>query len=257
MNIFYQNVAKLVFLGILGGGIIFFLFRAVRVWQDSAYLTVSPFIRIFWGLVGGIIPSLYWWKYRISALTPEQRDSILRKETTTLNLRSPDNLICSLCGSEIEGAWTVTENGSITVSKGPVNCPRCDFRLDSCRFCQHFLPGKPGAWGQVEMGESDITHGRCSIYKKERPVEETCSPSVSKKLKALGFSYVRDNLPIIDSYFPPDFCSAYNPDKKRIKSGDVSWPNRKVTALIRLLNEKHGGRPKPAKAPSEEEKWLL
>jgi hypothetical protein len=253
----YQIVPKLIFLGILGGGIFLFLFRAVRIWYNSAHFTVSPFIRILWSLAGGIIPSLYWWKYRISVLTSEQRESLLRKETATLNLRSPNNLICPLCGSEIEGAWAVTEKGGVTVSKGPISCPRCDFRLDSCRFCQHFLSGKPGAWGQVGMGESDITYGRCSIYKKERPVDETCNPSVAKKLKALGFSYVRDNLPIIDSYFPPDFCRAFTPDKKRIKSGDVSWPNRKITALIRLLNEKQGMRQELEKTPGEEEKWLL
>jgi len=143
----YQIVAKLIFLVILGGGIILFLFRAVRVWCNSAHLTVSPFIRILWSLAGGIIPSLYWWKYRISVLTSEQRESLLRKETAALNLRSPDSMICPLCGSEIVGAWTVTENGGVTVSKGPISCPRCDFRLDSCRFCQHFLSGKPGRLG--------------------------------------------------------------------------------------------------------------
>jgi hypothetical protein len=88
-------------------------------------------------------------------------------------------------------------------------------------------------------------------------VAETCNPSVAKKLKALGISYVRDNLPIIDSYFPPDFCRAFTPDKKCIKSGDVTWPNKKITALIRIHNEKQGGRPESAKESYENDKWLL
>jgi len=141
----YQIVAKLVILGTLSGGIILFLFRAVRIWSNSAHLTVSPFIRFLWSLAGGINPSLYWWNYRISALTLEQLDSIVRKEAATLNLESLDSMICPLCGSEIKEAWSVTENGRITVSKWPVSCPRCDFCLDSCRFCQHFLSGKPGS----------------------------------------------------------------------------------------------------------------
>jgi len=107
------------------------------------------------------------------------------------------------------------------------------------------------------MGGSDITYGRCSIYKKERPVDKTYSPSVVKKLKAFGISYVRDNLPIIDSYFPPDFCRAFSPDKKRIKSADVSWPNRKITALIKMLNEEQDGMKKREETPDEGEKWLL
>jgi hypothetical protein len=64
-------------------------------------------------------------------------------------------------------------------------------------------------------------------------------------------------MPIIDSYFPPDFCRAFNPDKKRIKSADVSWPNRKITALIKILNEMQDRRQKQEKKPDEEEKWLL
>ena len=253
----YQIVTKLIFLGILSGGIFLFLLRAVRIWRNSAHLAVTPFFRFLWSLAGGIIPSLYWWKYRISAQTSVQRDNLLRKETATLNLKSPDNLICPLCGSEIERAWTVTENGSATVSKGPISCPRCDFRLDSCRFCQHFLAGKPGAWGQVGMGESDITCGRCSIYKEERPVDKTYSPSVAKKLKAYGVSSVRDSISIVDSYFPPDFCRAFTPDKKRIKAGDISWPNRKITALIKILNHTQREGQKVDKISDDEEKWLL
>jgi hypothetical protein len=257
VNMFYNTVMKLILLGILGGGLFLFLLRAIRIWRNSADLAVTLLVRFLWSLAGGIMPSLYWWKYRISALNSEQRDGLLRKETETLNLGGPDNLICPLCGSEIEKAWTVTENGSVTVSKGPVSCPRCDFRLDSCRFCQHFLAGKPGAWGQVGMGGSDITFGRCSIYKKERPVDKSYNPAVVKKLKAFGISYVRDNLPIIDSYFPPDFCRAFNPDKKRMKSADVSWPNRKITALIKIRNDKQGRSQKQETIPDEEEKWLL
>ncbi len=107
------------------------------------------------------------------------------------------------------------------------------------------------------MGGSDITYGRCSIYKKERPIDKAYGPSVVKKLKAFGISYVRDNLPIIDSYFPPDFCRAFNPDKKRIKSADVSWPHRKITALIKMLNVEEGGMQKRERTLDEEEKWLL
>jgi len=36
---------------------------------------------------------------------------IYDNETTPFNLRSPDNLICPLCGSEIEEVWAVTEKG--------------------------------------------------------------------------------------------------------------------------------------------------
>ena len=88
-------------------------------------------------------------------------------------------------------------------------------------------------------------------------MDRTYSPFVVKKLRAYGISYVRDNLPITDSYFPPDFCRTFNPDRKRIKSADVSWPNRKITALITILNEKQGIRQKLEKTPDEEEKWLL
>lgn len=227
--------------GVLGGMLILFLSRAAAVWRDASRYRVSPGARILWCLSGGILPSLYWWKYRIPLLDPARRSRILQEESAALGLGSPDSLRCPSCGREIERAWAPAEDGELTVARRPVACPRCDFRLDSCRFCRHFLPGAPGAWGQVGFGESDITFGRCGVYRKEMPVEEACERSVAERLKKRGIAYVRGGLPIADSYLPPGFCGAFVLDKKRVRAGEVPWPARKRRALIGMKQTASAG----------------
>jgi len=223
--------------GILGGALALFVLRAAPVWRDAARLGVAPGVRLLWCLACGAAPSLYWWNYRIPLLTSRQKARILERETAALGVGSPDSLACPLCGREVPRAWALADDGRLTVAGRPAACPRCDFRLDSCRFCGHFLPGERGSWGQVGFGESDITFGRCGVYRREMPVEEACPRHVAEQLRRRGIAFIRGELPIADSYFPPETCRAFVLDRKRVRAGGIPWPDRKRRALIGMASD--------------------
>ncbi|MFW6181294.1 MAG: hypothetical protein ACOC8N_06050 [Spirochaetota bacterium] len=223
--------------GILGGALALLLLRAAAVWRDASRPGVPPGTRLLWCIAGGVVPSLYWWKYRLPLLSPEQKARIMERETAALDVGSPDSLACPLCGREIPRAWAIDRHGRLTVARRPAACPRCDFRLDSCRFCGHFMPGERGSWGQVGFGESDITFGRCEVYRKEMPVEEACRGTVAEQFRRRGIAFIRGELPIADSYFPPDTCRSFALDRRRVRAGDIPWPNRRRRVLIRMAGE--------------------
>jgi len=239
-------------LGVLG----FLGYRAGRVWVDASRRGFPLARRLGWALLGAVVPSRYWWGARIEALSPDERDELLARETEALGLSRADSLRCPLCGAEVPGAWTLTPDGRPTVARGPVECPHCDFRLDACRHCAHFLPGSAQTQGQVGLGSGELTFGRCERYKTAQPVERVCPPEMARQLKARGWETVRSPMAIIDSFVPPDTCTAFAPDRKRLKMGGVRWPDARRAALLRLLSP-----PSAAEAagelPKEDEQWLL
>ncbi len=241
-------------LAILG----FLAYRAGRTWVDAGRRGFDVARRLGWALLGAVAPSRYWWGARIEVLSPQEQADLLARETTALGSSRAGGLRCPLCGAEVPHAWALTPAGRPTVAPGPVECPRCDFRLDSCRHCAHFLPGKPRAWGQFGWGSDDVTFGRCNRYKEPQPVEQVCRPEVACQLKARGWGRVRAPLSIVDSFVPPDFCTAFAPDRKRLKAGGVRWPDARRVALLRLLAPPPAPEATPPEElPSGDEQWLL
>jgi len=202
-----------------------------------------------------MLPSRYWWRARIAALPPQEQADLLAHETKSLELSRADSLRCPLCDAEITRAWTLDRDGHATVAPGPVKCPQCDFRLDACRHCAHFLPGAPQAnsnWTSVDM-----TFGRCGFYKTTLPVEQACTPEVARRLKVHGYDQLRAPQPVIDSFVPLEGCNAFAPDRKRLQAGSIRWPDARRAALLSLL-----ALPAPVATPSEalppeDEQWLL
>jgi len=236
-------------------------YRAGRVWIDADRRGFDLAHRLGWALLGAVAPSRYWWGARIGALSPQERADLLARETGALGLGCADSLRCPLCGAEIPCAWALTPDGCPTVAPGPVECPRCDFRLDACRHCAHFLPGRPQAWGQSGWGSGDVTFGRCDRYKESQPVEQVCPPEVVRQLRARGWERVRAPLPIVDSFIPPDFCTTFMPDRKRLKASEVRWPDARRAVLLRLLApppvpETELPEEVPVGSPADEQ-WLL
>jgi hypothetical protein len=175
-----------------------------------------------------------------------------------MGLSRADGLRCPLCRAEVDRAWALTPDGRPTVTPGPVECPRCDFRLDACCHCAHFLPGRLRAWGQLDFGGGDLTFGRCDRRRVSQPVEEACAPDVARQMKARGWDRVRAPLPIVDSFLPPDDCTAFAPDRKRLQAGGVRWPDARRTALLRMLLPPPAVERRPPEGlPSDEEQWLL
>jgi hypothetical protein len=232
--------------------------RAQRVWVDAGQRGFDPARRAGWALLGAVVPSRYWWGARIETLSPQERSGLLARETGTLGLSRTDSLHCPLCGAEVPHAWALTSDGRPTVAPGPVECPGCDFRLDACRHCAHFLPGSPHARVQYGWGSNDLTSGRCECYKVSQPVEQACSPDMARQLKARGWERIRAPRPIVDSFVPPDSCTAFKPDRNRLKAGGVRWPGARRVALLRLLAPPPVPETEsPEELPSDDEQWLL
>ena len=245
----------------LAGGLAavgFLAYRAGRIWVDAGRRGFWLVHRLGWALLGAVVPSRYWWKTRIERLSPREQADLLARETTALGLSCADSLRCPLCTAEIPHAWTLTPDGRSTVAPGPVECPRCDFRLDACRHCIHFLPGGPQAAGQFGWSSGDATRGCCDRHKVGQPVEQVCSSEVARQLKARGWERIRAPLPIVDSFLPPDFCTAFRPDRKRLKASDVRWSGARRVALLRLLTPPPAPETmSPEEPPSGDEQWLL
>ncbi len=236
----------------------FLAYRGGRIWVDAGRRGFSLTRRLGWVLLGAVAPSRYWWDARIAALPPHEQTELLARETAALGLSRADSLRCPLCRAELPHAWTLSPDGRPTVAPGPVRCPRCDFRLDACRHCARFLPGSPPTWEQPVLADTDFTYGRCDYYKEMRPVEQVCRPEMARRLKERGWETLRSPIPIVDSFVPPDFCSAFKPDRRRLRLGGVRWPDARRVALLRLLQPPATQETaSPEAAPSGDEQWLL
>ena len=218
----------------VGLGLLAFLgYRAGRVWLDAGRRGCTAAQRIGWALKGAVLPDRYWWGTRIEAMSGEERDELLVHETAALDLARIDSQRCPLCGADVLLAWALDAAGAATTGPRPIQCPGCDFRLDSCRFCAHFASGpvaQTSPWLKGDMGS-----GRCEQYKISQPVEDLCAPEMARSLRARGYEQIRGPMPIVDSYLPPDSCRAFEPDRKRMRQHGIRWPRARRTALLRLL----------------------
>lgn len=232
-------------------------YRAWRVWLDAGQRGLEPARRLGWALFGAVASTRYWWGARIEALSAQERHALLARETDALGLKRADSTKCPLCGAEVSHAWTLTSAEHPTVGPGPVECPACDFRLDACRHCTHFVPGSPRGPGASPWLSGDVTTGRCNRYKSSQPVEQACAPDMARRLKTRGYEQIRAPLPIPDSYLPPDHCTAYALDRRRLQASGIRWPDDRRTALLRLLAPPVVTRPLAEGVPSGDERWLL
>ena len=218
----------------------FFAYRAGRVWIDAGQRGFGPGRRLGWALLGAVATARYWWGARIEALSPGEAADFLARETEALGLSHADGLRCPLCGAEIPHAWALGPDGRPTIAPGPVECPDCDFRLDTCRHCVHFLPGGGGTAGQLGGGGGDVTFGRCGQYRRSQPVEQACTPEVARRLRARGWDRIRQVrdpqkrlelraqlvFPVLD-----EFCTILrlckevldDPDPKLKRLGEETW----------------------------------
>jgi hypothetical protein len=205
-----------------------------------------------------VVPSSYWWGARIEAMSPEEQASLLARETSVLGLDRADSERCPLCRAEVPLVWTLIDDGKADLTDGPIECPRCDFRLDACRHCAHFLPGAPQGWLQPGLGDADMTSGRCDIYKASQPVEDVCGPELAGRLRTQGYDQIRGPRRVADSFFPPDFCTAFELERKRLHQGGIRWPDARRVALLRLLAPRTPqGRMARERQPTDDELWLV
>ena len=243
----------------IGLGLLGFLgYRGGRVWLDVRQRHLPAARRVSLALVGAIAPDRYWWRARIETLSQEERDDLLARETAALGLSRADSVRCPLCSAEVPHAWTLTADGEPTVAPGPVECPHCDFRLDACRHCAHFLPGSTQGVGTSPWIRGDMGSGRCNRFRSSQAVEQVCTPDMARRLKARGYEQIRAPLPILDSFLPPDSCRAYAAERRRLKEGGIRWPDARRTALLRLLAAPAAHETAPlAELSPDDAQWLL
>ena len=156
--------------------------------------------------------------------------------------------------------------------RGPVTCPECDFRLDACRHCRYFEPSgaRPGG-ALVGMGLS-WTHGCCTYYKSMQPVESIATAEMARRMQERGYTHLRAPTPVVDSYIPLEYCSAFALEVKHLSESGMQKPGRRQRLALRVVADSAASSsvaaPRPKAAPaseqtisdqplSDEEQWLI
>lgn len=217
------------------------------IWLCIFLLSVFRFASFSWrrrarllqGLGYGFVaalhyPSFFWKLQPKLTLSPEEKLFLLACSPKITQVTRPSSLLCPFCRVEIEGVLTALPHGNIGVRKRPVLCPRCQTRLDSCRFCVFFEPGKGspfGGWGE------DMTSGRCSLIKKHQAVEDICDPRVAHKLKEMGWHTLYAGLAISDSFSPPEECRSFQFDGRKASLERLPCMGKERFLLLLLEEE--------------------
>ena len=198
---------------------------AVRAGRDALDHGWAGLASLGWAASAAIFSAWYWQQGRLERLRPDEAHKILQSAARAHRLASVANLRCPLCDAEMVNVLSVTADGRLAVES---HCPRCDFRLDACRHCRHFLPAKDANGGQIDM-----THGRCQAYRAPQPVAEAY-PDMARQLTAMGYDTLNAPKPIVDSFLPLDECRSFALDEERLRQSRVKWLGRERLALLQL-----------------------
>ncbi|HEY64377.1 MAG TPA: hypothetical protein G4O02_07365 [Caldilineae bacterium] len=210
-------------------------------------------------LLGITFPLRYWYFERPLRLSESERETWFQTVAQQMGLSDVRSARCPLCESEIPNAWQVDERGRLTVAPGPVECPRCDFRLDACRHCRYFQPAGAERT-QMFAGELSWTHGRCTYYKTTQPVESITTREMARRMRERGYTHLQAPTPITDSYIPLEHCTAFRLEPKRLRHSGMRKPGRRQLYALRLLAHLSATQSEAeAVEPelSDEEQWLL
>jgi hypothetical protein len=191
-----------------------------------------------WGLIAVIDADRYWWGARLDRLPVPEARELLIDLARTHNLLSVVNVRCPLCDREIKNALAVADDGAL-YARRQTACSHCDFRVDACRHCAHFLP----ATGSSIMFDrhGDFSHGRCDFYRAPEAVR-TAYPQHASRMEAMGFDMLPTPKPIADSFIPLSECTAFALKLDLLRQSNVPWLDRQRVALIRLQQKLNRGR---------------
>jgi hypothetical protein len=214
---------------------------AARVLRDAQRRGADVRNGLRWALVALLNDRPYWWVARLTMMAGDEARALLRRMAQEHGLASVANVRCPLCGDEIADALAVSEAGALTVARRGVLCGRCDLRLDACRHCRHFLPARLAYAGPAfAHGEGgDFTHGRCDRYREWQPVHDVY-PHMAGRLEKMGYEYLSAPQRIQDSFFPPDECTSFALDLKRLRKSEVAWLTPQRRALLDLHSHVFG-----------------
>ena len=177
-------------------------------------------------------PKFQWVRKPQLPLSQEERSQLLLESPKITKVTSPSSFLCPFCRIEIPEALRTIASGGITVKSRPLYCPKCHTRLDVCRYCRFFEPAN----SSFMMGGQDITTGKCTVIKKNQPIEEICEPSMAKRLREQGWNTLYAGIKIPDSFTPPGSCRQFQFDDHKT-SLDRLPPMGEVRYLLLRLKE--------------------
>lgn len=227
-----MSVATFYLLVILGTAAVL-LWRgiiAARVGLDARRRGFPPRDVIRWALIAVVGEDRYWWGARLDRLPVLEARELLIDLARAHNLLSVVNVRCPLCSTEIKHALAAADTGDLYVHRHAA-CSHCDFRVDACRHCAHFLPASASPTAFEQRG--DFSHGRCGVYRAVEPVR-TAYPQQASRMEALGYDRLPTPKSIADSFIPLPECTAFALNLQLLQQSNVLWLNRQRVALIRL-----------------------
>ena len=218
------------FLIILAAGLLLWrIILAIQVGRDAHQRGFAPAEVARWAARAVVAEDRYWWGARLEQLKVFEARELLAEMAQAHDLLLVTNVRCPLCETEIQNALNVASTGELYVRRQS-HCTQCDFRLDACRHCQHFLP----ATGSLLFERNgDFGHGRCGFYRAAESVR-TAHPEHAARLESLGFDRLLTPKPIVDSYIPLPECTAFLLKLEYARQNHIPWLNRQRIALIRL-----------------------
>ena len=191
-----------------------------------------------WALSAVVDAGRYWWGARLDRLAAPEARELLAETARAHNLLNVANVRCPLCDAELDKALAVGTAGDLYV-RAKVKCKHCDFRVDACRHCAHFIPSTAGAI--VFDRHGDFSHGRCAQYRALEPVR-TAYPQHASRMEALGYDVLPTPKSIVDSFIPLAECTAFSLKPEHLGFSGVPWIDRQRVALIRLQQRINLGR---------------
>jgi hypothetical protein len=202
---------------------------AAQVALDARRRGFTPIEIARWTLIAALAADRYWWGARLDRLPVPEGRELLIDLARAHDLPNVISLRCPLCETEIKNALAAADNGELYARRNAA-CPHCDFRVDACRHCTHFLPA---AGGLMLERNGDFSHGRCSFYRALEPVR-TAYPQHASRLEAQGYDVLPIPKLITDSFIPLPECTAFVLKLDLLRQSNIPWLDRQRVALIRL-----------------------
>ncbi len=209
---------------------------AAQVARDAQRRGFKPIEIARWTLTALIVADRYWWGARLDRLSVPQARGLLADNAREHDLLNVTDVRCPLCDYEIKQALSVVDD-DLVVRRQAV-CAHCDFRVDACRHCAHFIPAADGVTLLERHG--DFSHGRCGFYRALESVR-TAYPQHARRMEALGYDTLPTPRAIIDSFIPLPECTAFALKPELLRHSKIPWLDRQRVALIRLQQRSNRG----------------
>ena len=210
---------------------------AAQVALDARRRSFQPIEIGRWALIAMVNIDHYWWGARLDRFSVPEARVLLADSAREHDLLNVTDVRCPLCNHEIKQALSVVDDDLVV--RRQAACADCDFRVDACRHCAHFIPATDGAAFFGRTG--DFSHGRCGFYRASEPVR-TAYPQHARRMEALGYDTLPAPRPIVDSFIPLPECTAFTLKPEQLRDSGVPWLDRRRAVLIRLQQRINRGR---------------